>query len=185
MIQLLAVSRPADRLGMHLLFAACCLLLVVTVVASGYVFTRRRVRRVAAAMSFMPAAPRPLPVALVRPMPGVALGTTAPAGWQDAGLRGVLGQRGGGELTVTCVGVDIAGLWIPRTLLRSIRVDQRFATKVMPGAGLLVVGWELSGRPYESGFRGAASGYEEVVKAVRGLIAAEVTDPTEARGVNA
>ena len=66
-----------------------------------------------------------------------------------------------------------------------MRIDERFATKFMPGTGLLVFGWEIGGREYESGFRGAASGYEEVVAAVRGLLTRDVSDPNKARGVRA
>jgi hypothetical protein len=121
---------------------------------------------------------------LIPAMHGVGLGTTAPGGWQDAAVRGVLGSRADGELTVTCAGVDVAGLWLPLAALRSIRVDDRFATKFMPGTGLLVFGWESGGREYESGFRGAASGYEEVVAAVRGLLARNdvPSDVTSVRG---
>ena len=166
-----AASRPAIRLGDHLLLAAVCIVVLVAVLALAYVATRRRARRAAAAMPDLPPPPRPFPIPLVEPMPGVLLGTTAPNGWQDAGLQGVLGNRRSGELTVTCVGVELAGLWLPRATLRSIRIDERFATKIMPGTGLLVIGWEASGIQYESGFRGAATRYEEVVAAVRGLLA--------------
>ena len=57
----------------------------------------------------------------------------------------------------------------------------------MPGTGLLVLGWEIAGRHYESGFRGAASGYEEVVAAVRGLleVGTATGDPSSVREVRA
>jgi hypothetical protein len=178
-------SRPAERLGPHLLLALVCVIGLVLIVVVTFVFSRRRTRRAAAAMPQLPSPPRPFPVPLIPPMEGVGLGTTAPGGWQDAGVRGVLGSRSAGELTVTCAGVEIAGLWLPLPALRSIRVDDRFATKFMPGVGLLVLGWEFGGREYESGFRGAASGYEEVVAAVRGLLTKDVSDPNMARGVRA
>ena len=172
-------SRPAERLGPHLLLAAACVAAVLVLIAIAALAARRRTRRAAAVWPALPGPPRPFPVPLITPMPGVALGTTAPGGWQESGLRGVLRSRSAGEFAVTCVGIDIAGLWLPRTVLRSIRVDDRFATKFMPGTGLLVIGWEAESRHYESGFRGAASGYEEVVAAVRGLLAS-VTDPSDA-----
>ncbi len=185
----LLASLPASRLGPHLLLAAACIAAILVLVAIAALAARRRTRRAAAVWPALPAPPRPFPVSLTTPMSGVALGTTAPGGWQDSGVRGVLGSRSTGELTVTCVGVDVAGLWLPRAALRSIRTDERFATKFMPGTGLLVIGWEAESRQYESGFRGAASGYEEVVAAVRGLleIGAEsrVAGPTSARGVRA
>ena len=178
-------SRPAERLGPHLLLALACVIALVLIVVVTFVFTRRRARRAVAAMPKLPSPPRPLPVPLIPPMKGVGLGSTAPGGWQDAAVRGVLGSRRGGELIVTCAGVDIAGLWLPLPALRSIRIDDRFATKFMPGTGLLVLGWQLGGHEYESGFRGAASGYEEVVAAVRALLTKDVSDPNTARGVRA
>jgi hypothetical protein len=175
-------SRPPSALGPHLLLAAACLAALLVAVSVVVLTTRRRARRAAAAMPTPAGPPRPFPIPLITPMPGVALGTTAPNGWRDAAVTGVLGSRRSGELTVTCGGVDIAGLWLPRPALRSIRVDERFATKFMPGAGLLVIGWEIDGRPYESGFRGAATGYGEVVAAVRGLLEREVADQAGGKG---
>jgi hypothetical protein len=164
-------SRPATRLGPHLWLAAACIVVVIAVIALTFVLTGRRIRRSAMALPDLPAPPRPFPIPLITPMPGVALGTTVPRGWQDAGIGGVLGNRTSGDLSVTCVGVDVAGLWLPRAALRSAEITDRFATKFMPGPGLIVVGWEVDSIHYESGFRGAASRYEEVVATVRGLLA--------------
>ena len=90
-------------------------------------------------------------------------------------MRGVLGNRSSGDLSVTCVGVDLAGLWLPRATLRSVR-DRLTASppNSCPVPGLLVIGWEADGIHYESGFRGAASRYEEVVATVRGLLAGAI-----------
>jgi hypothetical protein len=164
-------GRPPEHLAAHLWLAAALIVALLAVVGLAFLATRRRAARAAAALPALPAPPRPFPIPLLEPMPGVALGTTAPRGWQDAAVRGVWGNRSSGALRVTCVGVDLAGLWLPRPALRSIRVDERFATKFVPGTGLLVIGWEAAGRQYESGFRGTASGYQEVVAAVRGLLA--------------
>ncbi|MCW2550138.1 MAG: integral rane protein [Mycobacterium sp.] len=182
---MLSASRPAERLGPHLLLALACVVGLVVIVLIAFVATRRRAQRAAAAMPALPSPPRPFPIPLIAPMTGVGLGTTAPGGWQDAAVRGVLGSRRAGQLIATCAGVEIAGLWLPASALRSVRIDERFATKFMPGTGLLVFGWEAAGREYESGFRGAASGYEEVVATVRGLLTRNVSDPNKARGVRA
>jgi hypothetical protein len=160
-------ARPPDRLGDHLLAAGACLVFVIIVVALAFRAVRRRA---APTLPELPAPPRPFPIPLIEPMPGVALGTTLAAGWQNVGVGGLLGSRASGELTITCAGIDIAGIWLPAQALRSVRVDQRFATKFMPGTGLLVIGWEGWGTQYESGFRGAVSRYEEVVAAVQGLL---------------
>jgi hypothetical protein len=180
---LLLASRPPARLGPHLLLAAACVIVVLAVIALTVVMTRRRIRRSAEALPALPAPPRPFPIPLIAPMSGVALGTTVPAGWQDAGLRGVLGNRTEGDLSITCVGVDVAGLWLPRATLRSVVIADRFATKFMPGSGLLVIGWEVDDIHYESGFRGAASRYEEVVATVRGLLAGVQSETVSAMPV--
>ncbi len=164
----LAADHPATRLGDHLLLTLLCLVALVAVVTLTVVTTRRRMRR--AALPGLAAPPQPLPVPVVPPMPGVALGTTTPGGWRDGGISGVLGSRQGGELRVTCIGVDLPGLWLPTSALRGVRIDERFATKVMPGTGLLVFSWEAGDKAYESGFRGQASRYGEVLAAVRGLM---------------
>jgi hypothetical protein len=183
---MLAAAQPPERLGAHLLLAAVLALLLLAVVMAAVGVTRRRARRATSAMPELPAAPVPMPVALATPMSGVALGTTVPSGWQDAAFRGVLGSRCAGDLVVTCVGVAVAGLWLPRSALRSVRVDERFATKVMPGTGLVVIGWEWGGCRYESGFRGAASGYGEVLSAIRGLLDDETTaDASIVKGARA
>lgn len=178
-------SRPVERLGPHLLLALACVVGLVVIILIAFFATRRRAQRASAAMPVLVSPPRPFPTPLIAPMDGIGLGTTAPGGWQDAAVRGVLGSRSGGELIVTCAGVEVAGLWLPVSVLRSVRIDERFATKFMPGTGLLVFGWEAAGREYESGFRGAASGYEEVMIAVRGLLSSNVSDPKTARGVRA
>ena len=164
----LAVDRPATRLGDHLLLTLLCVLALVAVVTLVVVTTRRRMRRTA--QPDLPAPPQPLPVPVVPPMAGVALGTTTPGGWRDGGIHGVLGSRQSGELRVTCIGVDLPGLWLPTSALRRVRIDERFATKVMPGTGLLVFSWEAGGKEYESGFRGQASRYGEVLAAVSALM---------------
>jgi hypothetical protein len=164
------LHRPPDRLGDHLLLAALLLVGVLVLVAFAVAAVRRRGRTTAAQLPQLPGPPRPFPIPLIASMPGVALGTTMASGWQDVSLGGVLGSRGTGELQITCVGVDIAGTWLPAAVLCSVRIDERFATKFMPGAGLLVIGWQAAGIHYESGFRGAASRYEEVVATVEGLL---------------
>lgn len=177
-------ARPAERLGPHLLLGVVCAVVVAALIALVALSLRRRARRAAEfpgllglpGLPELAAAPRPFPIPLIPPMAGVGLGTTLARGWQDAGVGGVLGGRRAGELTVTCGGIDLAGWWLPRPVLRSVRIDERFATKFMPGTGLLVFGWEAGGCQYESGFRGAASGYEEVVAAVRGLLEVRVTE---------
>ncbi len=182
-----APARPPERLAAHLLLGVIVGVVLLAIVLVAVATTRRRARRAAAALPELPSPPQPIPVALATPMTGVALGTTAPAGWQDAAIHGVLGSRRAGELIVTCAGIQLGDLWLPRSVLRSVRIDERFATKVMPGTGLLVIGWEAGDRLYESGFRGSASGYAEVVSAISGLLSTAGTnsDVTIVKGVRA
>ena len=72
-------ARPADRLGDHLLAAGACVVFVIIVVALAFRAVRRRAARAAATLPELPAPPRPFPIPLIAPMPGVALGTTLAA----------------------------------------------------------------------------------------------------------
>ena len=169
----LAVERPPSRLGQHLLLTAVVLLVLVL----GYLGMWRGWRRRAQRIQHLPPLPElvsprpePLPTPLVPPMDGVYIGSVGEGGWQDRIVGRGLGRRAGGELTVTAAGVDLAGLWLPRSALTSVRVGPGLANKVVPGPGMLILGWDWDGRPCESAFRGQASRYPEVVEAVQNLL---------------
>lgn len=167
---LAAVERPPSRLGDHLLLTVLLLVgagLCVAAMARGW---RRRGRRQEPRVPPLPVAPDDPGKPVTGPMDGVYVGTVGPGGWQDRIVARGLGRRAGGDLVVTAGGIDVAGLWLPRHVLRSARVDDALAGKVMPGAGLLVVGWEHGGQLLESGFRGRASAYPQVVAAIGGLV---------------
>ncbi|HSP39383.1 MAG TPA: hypothetical protein VLR26_16715 [Frankiaceae bacterium] len=170
---LLAPARPPDRLGEHLLFTV----VVVLVIALGYLAMwrgwRRRARRVQSLPPLPELAsprPEPLPDPLVPPMPGVYIGSVGAGGWQDRIAGRGLGRRAGGDLVVTDQGVDLAGLWLPRTALAGVRIGPGLANKVVPGPGMVIVGWDWDGTPCESAFRGQASRYPEIVTAVESLL---------------
>lgn len=167
---LAAVRRPPSRLGEHLLLTLVVLAGAVLCLAAMAWGWRRRARRQEPMLAPLPQAPGHPGAPLVAPMDGVYIGTVGAGGWQDRIVARGLGRRAGGDLVVTAAGIDLAGLWLPRAGLRSARVDDALAGKVMPGAGLLVVGWEHGGMLLESGFRGRASRYPEVLDAVGGLI---------------
>ncbi len=193
-VLLAAVERPPSRLGQHLLLTALVLLgaaLCLAAMAWGW---RRRARRQEPGLPPLPVAPADPGPPLMEPMDGVYVGTVGAGGWQDRIVARGLGRRAGGDLVITAAGADLAGLWIPRDALRSARVDDALAGKVMPGAGLLVIGWDLGGVPpggaggvppggagglppggaggvpLESGFRGRASGYAEALAVIGGLL---------------
>jgi hypothetical protein len=103
-------------------------------------------------------------------MPGVYIGSVGAGGWQDRIAGRGLGRRAGGDLVVTADGVDLAGLWLPRRSLRSVRVGPGLANKVVPGPGMLILGWDWDGQRCESAFRGQASRYPEITAAVESLL---------------
>ena len=175
---LLAPARPPDRLGEHLLLT----LGIVLLIGLGYVgmwrgWRRRadRVRSLPPLPELLSPRPEPLPGPLVEPMSGVYVGSVGEGGWQDRIVGRGLGRRASGSLVVTDAGVDLAGLWFPRTALRSVRIGPGLANKVVPGPGLLILGWDWDGTRCESAFRGRASRYPEVVAAVESLL--PVVDP--------
>jgi hypothetical protein len=170
---LLAPTRPPDRLGEHLLLT----LGIVLLIALGYLAMWRGWRRRADRVLDLPPLPEllsprpdPLPEPLVEPMAGVYVGSVGPGGWQDRIAGRGLGRRAGGELVVTAAGVDVAGLWLPQIALRSVRVGPGLANKVVPGPGMLILGWDWDGSRCESAFRGQASRYPETMSAVESLL---------------
>jgi hypothetical protein len=166
-------ARPPDRLGPHLALTA----VILVVLGLGYLGMWRGWRQRAARTDSLPPLPElvsprpePLPEPLVPPMDGVYVGTVGAGGWQDRITGRGLGRRAGGRLTITPAGVDLAGLWLPRVALRSVRVGPGLANTVVPGPGMLIVGWDWDGHPCESAFRGQASRYPEVVRSVEELL---------------
>lgn len=172
-VLLLAPARPPSRLGEHLLLT----LALVALLAFGYLLMWRGWRRRAARVYDLPPLPElisprpePLPEPLVAPMPGVYVGSVGEGGWQDRIVGRGLGRRSRGELIVTAAGIDLAGMWLPRTALRSVRVGPGLANTVVPGPGMVIVGWDWDGARCESGFRGQASRYPEISSAVESLL---------------
>jgi hypothetical protein len=168
-----APSRPPDRLGEHLLLTAA----VVAALLLGYLLMWRGWRRRARRVETLPPLPElvsprpePLPEPLAAPMPGVYIGSVGEGGWQDRIVGRGLGRRAGGDLVVTSAGVDLAGLWLPRPSLRSVRVGPGLANKVVPGPGMVILGWDWDGHRCESAFRGQASRYPEITTAVESLL---------------
>lgn len=168
-----APARPPDRLVEHLLLT----LVVLVVIALFYLLMWRGWKRRAARVQHLPPLPDllsprpdPLPEPVLPPMPGVYIGSVGAGGWQDRITGRGLGRRAGGDLVVTPAGVDLAGLWLPRDTLTSVRVGPGLANKVVPGPGMLILGWDWDGNPCESAFRGQASRYPEVVRAVESLL---------------
>lgn len=117
-----------------------------------------RARRQADLPDF-PAAPGELAEPLELPAEtGFYVGTTRAGDWQDRIVVGDVGHRAEAVAKLHRSGLllDRTGaspLWIPAESLRDARVDHKLANKVVPGAGLLVVTWQLGDHTLDTGFR--------------------------------
>lgn len=119
-----------------------------------------RARRQAAELDPFPRPPAGLDgePALLPSAQGLYVGTTRAGDWQDRVAVGDIGHRASTTATLRPSGLllDRSGaseIWIPVRALRAVRVDHKLANKVVPGAGLLVVTWQLGDQLLDTGFR--------------------------------
>ncbi|RCW43868.1 hypothetical protein DFQ14_1059 [Halopolyspora algeriensis] len=89
---------------------------------------------------------------------GLYVGTTQAGDWQDRIVMGDIGHRASATARLRRSGLLLersgaGSLWIPAASLRGARVDHKLANKVVPGAGLLVVTWQLGQQWLDTGFR--------------------------------
>src|SRR3954469_13411273 len=152
-------------------------LVIVALILLGYLLMWRGWRRRSSRVADLPPLPsaqhprpEPLPDPLVPPMPGVYVGSVGAGGWQDRIAGRGLGRRSTGNLVVTEAGVDLGGLARPRSVLLPVRIGPGLANKVVPGPGMVILGWDWDGAGCESAFRGQASRYPEIVSAVENLL---------------
>ena len=95
---------------------------------------------------------------LLTPVTGLYVGTTRFGDWQDRIVVGDVGHRSTATAHARADGVLLeregaSPLWIPATSIVDARVDHKLANKVVPGAGLLVVTWQLGTHKLDTGFR--------------------------------
>lgn len=115
---------------------------------------------------------------LLPPADGLYVGTTRADDWQDRIAVGDIGHRAATTATLWPSGLllDRSGaseIWIPVESLRAARVDHKLANKVVPGAGLLVVTWQLGDQLLDTGFRDEdKTRQNEWVEAIDGLVGA-------------
>lgn len=89
---------------------------------------------------------------------GFYVGTTRAGDWQDRIVVGDVGHRAEAVAKLHESGLLLertgaTPLWIPAELFRDARVDHKLANKVVPGAGMLVVTWQLGDHALDTGFR--------------------------------
>ncbi len=136
---------------------AALALLVVYGMRRGWL---NRARRQAAYLQRFPRVPEGVDgePELLAAAEGLYVGTTRASDWQDRIAVGDIGHRAGTTASVRRSGVMLrrsgaSTIWIPATALRGARVDHKLANKVVPGAGLLVVTWQLGDERLDTGFR--------------------------------
>lgn len=95
------------------------------------------------------------------PLTGVYIGSTIAGDWQARIARPPLGHRSAGTLTAHTGGIRLeladAVVWIPRADLVDVRRASALANKTVPGGGILVARWQVTGPDgstlVDSGFR--------------------------------
>lgn len=145
-----------------------------------------RARRQAAQLAEFPAVPDGLDAEgeLLPATTGLYVGTTRAEDWQDRIAVGDIGHRAEATAALRRSGLLLersgaSPLWIPAGSLLDARVDHKLANKVVPGAGLLVVTWQLGELRLDTGFRAAdTTTQDRWTEAVRALVPSVSDGPT-------
>ncbi|GAA4618429.1 transporter [Saccharopolyspora hordei] len=145
-----------------------------------------RARRQAAELPAFPVPPADLGEELRPAATGMYVGTTKADHWQDRVVVGDIGHRANGSTHLHASGLLVrrtgaSDLWIPAESVVDCRLDHKLANKVVPGAGLVVVTWQLGEVLLDTGFRGDDKDVQtEWVEAIRALAPADASDGTDA-----
>lgn len=122
---------------------------------------RNRSRSQAGLFDDLPAPPADPGEIVLGPLSGVYIGSTIAGDWQARIARPPLGHRSAGTLTAHTGGLRLdladATIWIPRHDLVDVRRASALANKTVPGGGILVARWQVTGADgrtlVDSGFR--------------------------------
>ncbi|WP_187352072.1 PH-like domain-containing protein [Allosaccharopolyspora coralli] len=139
------------------LWVLALVLLAALVFFGMYRGWRNRARRQQDVPEF-PTAPGAMVEDLLTPVTGLYVGTTRSGDWQDRIVVGDIGHRANATAHASADGVLLdrdgaSSVWIPKQSIVDARVDHKLANKVVPGAGLLVVTWQLGAHTLDTGFR--------------------------------
>lgn len=134
------------------------LLILIGLMTRGW---RNRGRSQAGLFDEVPSPPADPGEVVLGPLTGVYIGSTIAGDWQARIARPPLGHRSAGTLTAHTDGIrlDLSGtsVWIPRADLVHVRRASALANKTVPGGGILVARWQVTGRDgrtlVDSGFR--------------------------------
>jgi hypothetical protein len=124
-----------------------CLALLALALLGMRLGWRNRARR-QSDLPALPAVPRELGDALLAPLPGVYVGSTFTASWQDRVVHAGLGVRANAVASAYRSGVlierDGAGpVFLPAVAITGARLAPGLAGKVVGEGGLLVISWRL------------------------------------------
>lgn len=122
---------------------------------------RNRSRSQAGLFDELPGPPSDPGEIVLGPLTGVYIGSTLAGDWQARIARAPLGHRSAATLTAHTGGVRLeladADVWIPRADLVDVRRASALANKTVPGGGILVARWQVTGPDgrtlVDSGFR--------------------------------
>lgn len=131
---------------------------ILTLMVRGW---RHRQQSQAGLFDTLPQLPEDPGDIVLGPLSGVYIGSTIAGDWNARIARPPLGHRSAGHLTAHTSGVrlDLADttVWIPRSSLETVRRASALANKTVPGGGLIVARWQVTGSDgmtvIDSGFR--------------------------------
>ncbi|KAA0919646.1 hypothetical protein [Dietzia sp. ANT_WB102] len=135
--------------------------LILTLIGLMTLGWRNRSRSQAGLFDDLPASPSDPGDIVLGPLTGVYIGSTLAGDWQARIARQPLGHRSAGTMTAHTGGLRLeladAVVWIPRGDLVDVRRASALANKTVPGGGILVARWQVTGRDgrtlIDSGFR--------------------------------
>jgi hypothetical protein len=158
----------------RVLLVLLCVVLVLLALVGMRIGWRNRLAR-QADLPTLPSVPADLGPALLS-NPGLYVGSTFAASWQDRVLHGGLGDRADAVASLHGAGLLIerqgsAPVFVPRSAWVEARLAPGLAGKVVGEGGLLVLRWRLGPAQVDTGFRADdKTSYPEWVQTINGRV---------------